>query len=86
MSDNELSGVEGLYQFTAQNVSVPSNTFEWGASVLVTGQGQGDYFYQEASDFDDTVEDIPISLVVRPLGMLFHAYVHKSIDFIMGWG
>ena len=83
MSDDDLSGVEE-YQSTAQNVSVPSNTFEWGASVCVTGQG--DYFYQEASDFDYTVEDIPISLVVRPLGMLFHAYVHKSIDFIMGWG
>lgn len=37
-----------------------------GGSEFVTGVG-GKYVYQETSDFDDVVEDIPVALLIKPL-------------------
>ena len=65
--------IENGYLTEAEPVAIIPADDEGGA-VFLTGGG-GEYVYQETSDFDGVVEDIPESLHVRPLSRFC-----KSVD------
>ncbi|XP_019855160.1 PREDICTED: uncharacterized protein LOC109584040 [Amphimedon queenslandica] len=65
MADNRSDNREDDYLTEPEPVAV-SPAADEGGSRFLTSDGR-EYVYQETSDFDDVVEDIPVSLLIKPL-------------------
>lgn len=75
--------IEDDYLTEAEPVAVSPEVDEGSSqqSVLVTGGG-GVYVYQETSDFAGVVEDIPVSLLIKPLSRSSMTRSAKSLSCV----